>query len=112
MRACLFGSIVMRVIVAAVASADTATLQLKRIEGDPNVRAPPSMVFRSTSSQLFLAYVDMPHYSHADGQWRSTRAARIHDHRPQRRSCPAGPLRIWLRFHLPVLVASTLRVGR
>ena len=34
------------------------------------------------------------------------------DHRPRRQSRRRGRLRVWLRLHLPVLVASTFQVGR
>ena len=44
-----------------------------------------------------------------DGQRRPARQARFHDHRPRRESGPTGQFRVWLRFHLPVLVASTIR---
>ncbi len=34
------------------------------------------------------------------------------NHRPRRQNRRRGRLRVWLRLHLPVLVASTIRVGR
>jgi hypothetical protein len=52
-------------LIAAVASADTSPLQLKRLEGDPNMWTPQTMMYRSTSSQSFFAYIgDVPGYTH------------------------------------------------
>ena len=46
-----------------------------------------------------------------DGQRRPAAKARVHHHRPQGQSRPAGQFRVWLRLHLPVLVASTIGAG-
>ena len=50
-------------------------------------------------------------HQHA-GQWRATRQAEVHDSYREGRSSRHWQLRIWLRFHLFVLVASTNRPGR
>ena len=75
-------------------------------------------VLRSSNGQAEQLYLEMSLvgvrrrsvYEH-DGQGRPARQTRVHHHRPQGQSGPTGQFRVWLRFHLPVLVASTIRAG-
>ena len=45
------------------------------------------------------------------GRRRPAGQTRVHDHGPGRQSCRTRQLRVWLRLHLPVLVASTNGAG-
>ena len=50
--------------------------------------------------------------SEPDGRGTAAQGAQAHDQEPERRGRRAGHLEIWLRLHLRVLVASTIRAGR